>query len=399
MKKQQFVTLLSIVFLAVLMLPTVSLADVECTNCHAMVMDGMKFCTECGQKVEPAGIPCVKCNAILPKDAKFCTECGEKVEPAGLTCVNCQAPLTVDAKFCTECGTKVEPKPLLCPHCQAEVTEGAKFCTSCGGNITESSAVEATVDPLPVTPTPIQPTTEPAPKKETNFGLNIESVTSLGDGTVSIVWADATRNPPYTVAFENYVSDDVESRAQYQETRWNLAEDYPESTLITPWLTPEQKVWIFVTDSNDNTATYLFTPQKAPVYSEFKVTVTHEKRYKEGDKVTSLEAFKASDIEATLETENSDYGFYAQLQYPMLAKERTYCCHTVITYPNGTTYSYTEEATTLPKGKSDLYWEFYSLRGALSTAISQYGEIPVGDYSFTVYFDGQFVTEFPFEIQ
>ena len=50
----------------------------------------LKFCPECGNKV----------NA----DAKFCPECGAKL--GGGFCVSCGAAITPGAKFCPECGAK-----------------------------------------------------------------------------------------------------------------------------------------------------------------------------------------------------------------------------------------------------------------------------------------------------
>lgn len=51
----------------------------ECPSCGFELSESLKFCPNCGSKVEP------------PKDQiNFCTECGAKVKP--------------EAKFCHECG-------------------------------------------------------------------------------------------------------------------------------------------------------------------------------------------------------------------------------------------------------------------------------------------------------
>jgi membrane protease subunit (stomatin/prohibitin family) len=83
-------------------------AKVTCTKCGASNPAAVKFCNECGAKLE-AGTQtttCVKCNAKLQPGAKFCAECGAKQEK--LKCANCQAELNPGTKFCNECGTKVE---------------------------------------------------------------------------------------------------------------------------------------------------------------------------------------------------------------------------------------------------------------------------------------------------
>ncbi len=50
---------------------------------------------------------CPKCNTVLRPGTKFCTSCGQKIEPSS-SCVKCGAPLKQGAKFCTKCGQRVE---------------------------------------------------------------------------------------------------------------------------------------------------------------------------------------------------------------------------------------------------------------------------------------------------
>ncbi len=79
-----------------------------------------------------AGVACPKCGARNAVGVKFCNECGAKVEVASqmVPCVKCQSPLPAGTKFCNECGAKQENAK--CPSCQAEVGPGAKFCNECG---------------------------------------------------------------------------------------------------------------------------------------------------------------------------------------------------------------------------------------------------------------------------
>src|SRR5687767_4361612 len=81
---------------------------VTCPKCGASNPSALKFCNECGTKLEAGAqtVPCVKCKAQLQVGAKFCVECGAKQEK--LKCSKCQAELSPGTKFCNECGTKVE---------------------------------------------------------------------------------------------------------------------------------------------------------------------------------------------------------------------------------------------------------------------------------------------------
>lgn len=81
-------------------------AATPCPSCGKQNAAGVKFCSDCGGKMEVAKVPCVKCGAELREGAKFCSECGSSQEKA--KCTNCQHELNPGAKFCPECGTKTE---------------------------------------------------------------------------------------------------------------------------------------------------------------------------------------------------------------------------------------------------------------------------------------------------
>jgi membrane protease subunit (stomatin/prohibitin family) len=81
-----------------------SSGSIACPNCGKANATGVKFCSDCGGKMEVEQVPCVKCGAKLREGAKFCSECGASQEKA--KCTNCQTELASGAKFCPECGTK-----------------------------------------------------------------------------------------------------------------------------------------------------------------------------------------------------------------------------------------------------------------------------------------------------
>jgi len=47
------------------------------------------------------------------------------------SCPQCNAPLAGNVKFCPECGAKLQEKK-FCGECGAALTPGAKFCPECG---------------------------------------------------------------------------------------------------------------------------------------------------------------------------------------------------------------------------------------------------------------------------
>jgi len=94
----------------------------ECSNCGAQMEENIKFCMECGSKMEPEVLKCPNCSVELPEGTKFCMECGEKVgaipkpkpkieaAPKEVICPKCSKKLPADLKFCTDCGTGLGPQ-------------------------------------------------------------------------------------------------------------------------------------------------------------------------------------------------------------------------------------------------------------------------------------------------
>lgn len=119
-----------------------------CPKCYTEVPSGMRFCTECGTKVEavPSSTQptvCPKCYADVPSGVRFCTECGTKIEAAvnstqETICPKCYTEVPPGTQFCTECGTKIGQVTLnqsTCPKCYADVAPGVRFCTECGTSL------------------------------------------------------------------------------------------------------------------------------------------------------------------------------------------------------------------------------------------------------------------------
>lgn len=57
---------------------------------------------------------------------------------AAMQCSNCGAEGQT-GKFCSECGQAMEPS---CPHCEADVEPGGRYCPSCGEGIAHSGGMD-----------------------------------------------------------------------------------------------------------------------------------------------------------------------------------------------------------------------------------------------------------------
>jgi len=62
----------------------------ECSTCKAVILDGSKFCIECGAS-QP--VACPSCNHSNPPHAKFCGKCGNQLS-AGAPIASVEAPTT-----------------------------------------------------------------------------------------------------------------------------------------------------------------------------------------------------------------------------------------------------------------------------------------------------------------
>ncbi|MGB9937410.1 MAG: zinc-ribbon domain-containing protein [Methanobacterium sp.] len=135
---------------------------VNCPNCEAEVAEDIKFCTECGSKIEHihnkqeinSETTCPSCSAQLPAETKFCMECGTKIEKQNylhpnqeIICHNCSVENPAGTRFCTSCGTKLEVgfnpnQEVTCPKCSTELPPGTRFCTDCGTKFEQNSSIK-----------------------------------------------------------------------------------------------------------------------------------------------------------------------------------------------------------------------------------------------------------------
>lgn len=67
-----------------------------------------------------------------------------------IKCKECGAILNDSMKFCTECGAKLEKESnvRVCPHCGTSIREGASFCVECGGQLNTPIDDADTVSPV-----------------------------------------------------------------------------------------------------------------------------------------------------------------------------------------------------------------------------------------------------------
>lgn len=96
---------------------------------------GNNFATSAGSVINtPAiGSACKKCGAANAQGVKFCSNCGEKVVTARIECYSCKTLVDDNMKFCPNCGCSMLKK--ICSNCHSESLPGTKFCNECGNKL------------------------------------------------------------------------------------------------------------------------------------------------------------------------------------------------------------------------------------------------------------------------
>ncbi|MFA5523438.1 MAG: SPFH domain-containing protein [Tissierellales bacterium] len=79
---------------------------ISCRKCGVAIQEGVKYCSNCGEKASIAKVECFSCKTLVDENVKFCPGCGNSMQKR--VCPNCNAESLPGTKFCPECGTKLE---------------------------------------------------------------------------------------------------------------------------------------------------------------------------------------------------------------------------------------------------------------------------------------------------
>ena len=115
----------------------------ECIECSAALLDGAKYCSECGAPAPAVDeTECRACGSPLRDGAKFCVECGTSIAVPTAPSLAAQAT----GGKCPECGDKVPMFAEICPDCGTFLSwtgPGVKVinatCSNCGRNTASTS--------------------------------------------------------------------------------------------------------------------------------------------------------------------------------------------------------------------------------------------------------------------
>lgn len=217
-------------------------------------------------------------------------------------------------------------------------------------------------------------------EKDVSGGLEITDVLANDDGSVTILWADAAENGPYTVYYELLEKAPV-------PFGWTAAKAVNGSGIILTQLAPGTSYVFTVTNAAGNKAEHTYYAPKVVNGNEIgaRIGVTTQKMYESRTKTPWVASEIALD-------NGIEHGLYLRMDYSMLKKTRYYAYCLVVEAPNGFADVVTSGNVTLTYGKSTLpAWSFIRMDDYFSYLERYYGGIPAGEYKASMYFDGKFV--------
>ena len=226
-----------------------------------------------------------------------------------------------------------------------------------------------------------------APQVAQAAGFSINSINDVGDGSARISWSASSSGGPYSV-LARWLPDG------YQRT---IENNITNTSCYTGRMVAGETYEVVIRDRNGNTTNaYTYTvPFRS--FSEFGVKITLNLKTKSNGRFKEVQSFSASDIEQNLLY--TTYCAYIRLTYSRLNRQRDYNITNVFTMPNGDPYVHNFGSFQLNAGKSERKWDPYDFNSVFRNIYNALGEIPVGEWHWSIYFDGQFVSSASFQIR
>lgn len=226
---------------------------------------------------------------------------------------------------------------------------------------------------------------------------DVTRVRNIGDNSVEVRWDD---NDATALIFVWKTGDDYEADFQdYGYVSWDTEDGKNKMTLYR--VAPGQSYWVQTMNSGTGfTKPYPYDAPKAQNFTEWQhppklAACEIRERHMDGS-VTKPEYFMTRDLE---DSDNlSTYIVRARVTWPTLKNPRTYLWQIVVTAPDGYKYVIDADVMTMPKGGYYFEYEF-QLNDYFETLINQRGEVPVGSYTFSVYWDGKHACSANFSVR
>lgn len=268
-----------------------------------------------------------------------------------------------------------------CMNCGTELPSGANYCYSCGAKQSGGSTSSGSSS---------------SGASVSTSGLKITGITNNGDGTVTIRWNDSAADSPYTVYSLQKFTNNFDSDLNADVGVFICTENVTSRMTVLDSLVPGQDYWLIVEDSDGDYVYKDYDGGSLPRFYEFNTDISIQLKYRRNNAYEEVTSFSASDFNRN--RANTTYGAYIRLDYPQLARARQYRYMVSITNPAGDVVTDSLGDMDLSRGRSYTYWTYYSLDWYLGLMADNYGTLPLGTYTWSLYYDGLFVGSQTFRV-
>lgn len=226
---------------------------------------------------------------------------------------------------------------------------------------------------------------------------DVTRVRDTGDGSVEVKWDD---DDPDGLCLVPKMSDNFDS--DVEKYGYINIEPTNYGTMTVYYFAPGQNYWVVMADSNGNfSSPYAYKPGRVSKFSEFRTQPSisnwqlKEKTF--SNKPVNLASLIAKELENP--SDNVSFGVAFQYHYPQLKAERRYFGQIVITDPEDIKYVDYAFEEVLPAGRTYAYVDFYTLDEYFNFLTDTRGYVPVGVYTFALYWDGLLVCSVTFRVR
>ena len=235
--------------------------------------------------------------------------------------------------------------------------------------------------------------------------FKFDKTAKVDRGYVTISWVDSANYGPYEVSY-SYDNSSTQSKVHYWANGNSSNSTTSSKSLTLKLLIPGVDYIIRVEDKYGNKIEATYTMYDAGTFEDGRLkasSLTLESEYRSYSKNASdktakkVSSFKASTIENNLSSTN--YGIYVKINYPKLARARTYRMLVATVAPNGYRVVDTSDSLSFEYTSGGYYYYYCLGEHIFDTLYENCGYIPTGTYRMELYLDGMYVGKRTFTVK
>ncbi len=269
-----------------------------------------------------------------------------------------------------------------CSSCKSDLEARDNFCWYCGAKVIKLTPTPVAAPPA-LTPVPSAPAA--AAHSE---GFRVTACTVQEDGTVSLRWEDG--QGPWKVQYR-YAEDAP------TPFYWVASAGLTDPVCTLDSLIPGVPYALRVVDANGQATEW--HPCTLPAAKSVSLIGTRMTAsvYNDGVLIYHAQVLPIESILTCLDSRSM--GVKVNITYDQLARARTYHYQFVLTAPSGVKLNVESGFRAFPRGVSSWLNHFIPLNTPFHTLLDRYGEIPLGQYTLQLLYDGSIVASATFSIE